>query len=288
MENTRYEYSPIVDRPQLQWPNGAQVAVWVIPNVEHFEIDVSSVSISPTNHKPDILNYAWRDYGLRVGIWRMMEILDRHGVRATVALNSAVCERYPAIIEAGKKRGWEFMAHGITNSRPLANLPEEEEREVIRTAIASIKENVGMAPKGWLGPALAETFNSPDILAEEGIEYVCDWCNDDQPYPMKVKKGRLISMPYSIEVNDIPIFVGKGMTGMEFFELVRDQFEVLYNDGKTTGRVMAIALHPFLIGVPFRSKYLDMALGYIKQHEHVWLATGSEIADWYIQNVPRS
>jgi len=281
MDHQRFDYSPIIKRKPLKWPNGARVAVWIIPNIEHFEFDLPGTALFPLNVVPDVLNYAWRDYAVRVGIWRLMDTLDHYSIRATVALNAAVCEHYPIIIEEGKKRNWEFMGHGMTNSQLLAGLPEEEERKVIRDTIHTITKSVGEAPEGWLGPGLAETFITPDLLAEEGIRYLCDWCNDDQPYAMKVKKGRLLSVPYSIELNDIPFFVGKGNSGADFLQAIQDQFDVLYEEGKVNGRVMAIALHPFIISVPHRHKYFAKALEYICRHKEVWLATGSEIANWY-------
>jgi peptidoglycan/xylan/chitin deacetylase (PgdA/CDA1 family) len=254
-------------------------------NIEHFEIDIPSTGFGPAvGQVPDVRNYAWRDYGMRVGIWRVMDILAKYGIRATVALNASVCEHYPVIIEEAKRRGWEFMGHGITNSKLLLNLPEDEERKVIKTTVQVIENAVGKRPEGWLSPALTETFNTLDILAEEGIRYVCDWCNDDQPYPMRVKKGTLISIPYSIEVNDLPVFLGYHLASEQFCQIMKDQFDVLYQEGANSGRVMAIALHPFLIGQPFRSKYLDSALQHIASHPNVWFTTGSEIASWYYEH----
>ncbi len=285
MKNLRYEYSPIINRRAIEWPNKGRLAVWVIMNIEHFEIDIPSSGFGPAvGQVPDVRNYAWRDYGVRVGIWRVMDILDHYEMRASVALNSSVCEHYPLIIEEGKRRRWEFMGHGITNSKLLVNLPEDEERKVIRATIQDIGDAVGRRPEGWLSPALSETFNTLDILAEEGIRYVCDWCNDDQPYPMRVKQGTLISIPYSVEVNDLPVFLSYHFSPDQFCQIIKDQFDVLYQEGTRNGRVMAIALHPFLMGQPFRSKYLDSALQYIVNHPHVWVATGSEIANWYYEH----
>ena len=281
MNHDRYDYSPIIKRPPIKWPNNARVAVWVIPNIEYYEFEIPSVGHQPFNLVPDIINYGWRDYGPRVGVWRLMEALDKCGMRGSVTLNSSVCEHYPIIVEEGKKRNWEFLGHGITNSRLLNGLSEEDERKVIRETIQTITKTVGKAPEGWLGPALAETFVTPDLLAEEGIRYLCDWCNDDQPYPMKVKKGKLISVPYSVEINDIPFFLGKGNSGADFMQAIIDQFDVLYEEGKSSGRVMAIAVHPFIVNVPFRHKYFVKALEYIAGQKEVWLTTGGEIAQWY-------
>ena len=286
MEHGRFDYSPIVDREPLRFPDGARVAVWVIPNIEHFHWDKPSTSVTAvTAHlKPDVLNYSWRDFGVRVGIWRMMEVMERHGVKGTVALNSEVCEQYPRIIEAGNELGWEWMGHGSTNSVLFNDQPEEEERGLIRDIVSTIADGTGTAPKGWLGPALSESFNTPDILAENGIEYVCDWVNDEQPYPMNVKSGSLISMPYSIEINDIPTFLDRGLGAEEFYRMVVDQFDMLYEDGAASGRVMAICLHPFLIGHAFRAKYFDKALDHITQRREVWVTRGGEINDWYRAN----
>jgi peptidoglycan/xylan/chitin deacetylase (PgdA/CDA1 family) len=281
----RYDYSPIIDRPPLRWPNGARVAVWVIPNIEHFRFNMPSTSlasIGPLN--PDVRNYSWRDYGVRVGIWRMMDIMERFGVKGTVALNADVCREYPRIVEEGKKLGWEWMGHGITNSIILNAQAEREERALIKEVVTTIEDSVGKAPRGWLGPALSETVNTLDILAENGVEYVGDWVNDDQPYPMKVKKGRMFAMPYSQEINDIPALLGLHQSPERFGQMICDQFDVLYEDGAKTGRVMSICLHPFLVGHPHRSKYFSKALAHITSRQEVWVTTGSEILDWYKQN----
>lgn len=284
MDHNRFDYSPIIDRKPLKWPKGAKLAVWVIPNIEHYEFDLSGTSLHPRNVVPDVLNYAWRDYSVRVGVWRLMALLDKYGIRATVALNSAVCQHYPEIIREGKKRNWEFMAHAITNSRALIGLSKRQERKVIRETIRTITKAVGRSPQGWLGPGLVESYDTPDILAEEGIRYLCDWCNDDQPYPLKVKKGKLISVPYSVEINDVPFFVGMKGSAVDFMNAIKDQFDILYREGRTSGRVMAIAIHPFLINVPYRHKYFEKALAYITSHKDIWLTTGGQIADWYFEN----
>lgn len=282
----RFDYSPIIDRRPLRWPNGARVALWVIPNIEHFRFDRPSTSLTHATRafSPDVLNYAWRDFGARVGVWRMMEIMERHGVRGTVALNSDCCNEYPRIIEEGKKLGWEWMGHGTNNSTMLAGLKEADERTLIKHVVSTITKGVGKAPRGWLGPALTETVNTLDILAENGIEYVGDWTNDEQPYAMKVKKGTMYSIPYSVEINDIPAFLDLHQDGERFGQMICDQFDVLYEDGAKSGRVMSICLHPFLIGHPHRAKYFAQALAHITSRQEVWLATGGEIINWYKKN----
>lgn len=286
MENNLYKYWPIIRRPRLELPNGARVAFWIGLNVEHFLLDKPSTSITPvTAHLvPDPLNYGWRDYGPRVGIWRVMDLLDRLGMRASVLLNADVCHYYPEIIEEGNRRGWIWLAHGKNNSTLQANMSPEEERRYLTDVVSTIKQSSGKQPRGWLGPALSETFETPNILAELGVEYICDWCNDDQPYPMQVRQGRMISLPYSIEVNDIPVALDRGLPAEQFAQMIKDQFDQLYAEGERGGRIMAVALHPFIIGQAFRAKYLEQALSYVAGHDKVWVTTSDEIADWYYAN----
>lgn len=284
METRRYDYQPIIDRPPLRWPNGARVALWVCPNIECFHIDLPVRAPGAAPHLPDVQAYSLRDYGSRVGVFRMMDVFDKHRIRASVLLNAEVCDRHPRIIEEGKKRNWEWLGHGLTNNTVLSSYPPENQREVIRQVKDGITAAVGTAPKGWLGPGLDETFDTPDHLAAEGFEYLCDWSHDDQPVPMRVCSGRMITVPYSQGINDFPVFVQGNHTPQEYFQMVCDQFDTLYAEGSESGRVMAIPLHPFITGLPFRIKYLDRALKYIVEHDDVWRATGREIAAWYYQN----
>jgi allantoinase len=284
MEHERYPYWPLPERPTIQWPNNARVAFWVIPNIEHFRFERPSSDASYNEPIPDVPNFSQRDYGNRIGVWRMMDVLDKHGLRASVMLNSDVCRYYPQIIRAGNERNWEWLGHGVTNSQKLSGMDEQQERETIQGVVRTITEATGQAPRGWLGPGLAETHNTPDLLAEAGITYLADWCVDDQPFPMRVKGGRMLSVPYSQELNDLPAFLRKNLTPEQFHRMVCDQFDILYEEGAQSGRVMAIALHPYLSGHPFRSRWLDRALEYITGQKEVWLATGGEIADWYYAN----
>jgi peptidoglycan/xylan/chitin deacetylase (PgdA/CDA1 family) len=282
MDNQLYDYSPIVSRPKLTWPNGARVAFYVGLNIEHYQVDKPSTSIfgGTAMLKPDPLNYGWRDYGVRVGIWRMMEALDKHNIRASVLLNSAVCKHYPQIIEAGKQRNWVWLAHGQDNSTFEAGMSADEERKYLKEVVDAIAAATGHSIKGWLGPALTETFETPRLLRELGLTYVLDWCADDQPFPLNVPG--MISVPYSIEINDVSLFVGKSLSGEAFYQIVVDQFDQLYKDGAQSGRVMALCLHPFIVNAPFRHKYLEKALAYIAGHDGVWLTTSDEIAAHYI------
>jgi peptidoglycan/xylan/chitin deacetylase (PgdA/CDA1 family) len=231
--------------------------------------------------KPDVLNYAWRDYGVRVGIWRLMEILDRQGFVATAALNSEACLHYPAIIEEGNKLNWEWMAHGENNSSLHTGMREEAERAIIGNVLDTIAHSTGTKPRGWLGPALTETDNTLDLLADAGIDYVADWCNDEQPYTVQTRNGTIIALPYTLELGDIAVFLQHGGSGEDFERMIVDQFDTMYEEGPTQPRVLSIALHPFLIGHPFRAPYLERALKHIRKHEAVWITTGAAIADWY-------
>jgi peptidoglycan/xylan/chitin deacetylase (PgdA/CDA1 family) len=280
MTNPPYDYQPITDRPPLHWPNGARVAVYVGLNIEHFLPGKPSTSIWPgtADLVPDPLNHGWRDYGTRVGIWRTIDSLDRHGFRASALLNSMAAEHYPQIIKAGADRDWAWLAHGATNSTLHTDLPRDEERRVLTEIVDTITTATGHRPHGWMGPGLTETEHTPELLAELGLSYVLDWTADDQPFPLTVPG--MISVPYSVELNDLLLF-GKGRTGPEFVRIVRDQYEQLRADSATSGRVLAIALHPFVTGQPFRAKYLDQALAFLAAQPDAWLTTSDDIATHY-------
>jgi peptidoglycan/xylan/chitin deacetylase (PgdA/CDA1 family) len=197
-----------------------------------------------------------------------------------VLLNSDVCQHYPQIIQAGRERQWAWLAHGKTNSILQADMMPADERVFLKAVVETIAKAVGRRPQGWMGPGLTETFETPTILKELGLSYVLDWCADDQPFALSVPG--LISVPYAIELNDINLFVAKSLTGADFYRAVVDQFDQLYEDSAQSGRVMALALHPFVIGQPFRHKYLAKALAYIVSREGVWLTTSDEIAAHYL------
>ena len=279
-----FPYSPINQRPRLEWPQAAQVALWVIPNIEFFSLmeKVPAGSGGPGTPVPDIMSWSARDYGNRVGVFRLMEVLGRHGIRATVALNSDVCRYHPEIIAAGQELGWEWMGHCESNTRRLNEAPPGEEKGIIHRTLATIEKATGTRPVGWLGSGLQETWDTLDLLAAAGCEYVCDWTNDDQPYVMTLDGGGQIpSLPYSQEINDKPVFERAHRTAEEFRDMICRQFDVLYREGAQSGRVMAIALHPYLTGVPHRIDAFDAALAYLCRHAGVWKATGSEIARHY-------
>jgi peptidoglycan/xylan/chitin deacetylase (PgdA/CDA1 family) len=286
VENKLYNYFPIIERPQLKWPQGKRLAFWIGLNVEHYEVDKPSTSIfHPTaGLVPDPLNFSWRDYGTRVGIWRLIKLFDELKIKPSVLLNADVCRHYPQIINAGMARDWCWLLHGKNNSILETNMPPDQEFQFLKAALEAIREAIGVQPQGWLGPALTETFNTPEILGQLGLTYLLDWCCDDQPFSLNVKSNKMISVPYSIELNDVLLFAGKNLSGDDYFQLIKDQFDVLYEESEDNGQVMCLALHPFIIAQPFRIKYLKKVLQYIAQHEAVWFTTSDEIADHYLKN----
>jgi len=281
-----YDYAPYRGRPKIRWPNGARIAFWVAPNIEHYELDPPANPVrSPwLRPNPDVLNYSWRDYGNRVGFDRMADVMARHGVRGSVSLNVALCDHFPDIIARCNALGWELFSHGIYNTRYFYGLSEAEQRAAIRDSRETIFSYSGQSLDGWLSPAISNTDETQHLLAEEGILYTLDFMHDDQPMPFKVRTGRLISVPYSLEVNDVPLFVQRQCAPDAYVDILKAQFDQLYAEGEDNGTVMCIPLHPYLIGQPHRIGALDEVLRYITSHDKVWLATGREIAKWYINH----
>jgi allantoinase len=281
----RVHYSPITARPRLAWPGGARIAVWVVPNIEHYEYLPAKTRVRdpwPRQPHPDVLNYGIRDYGNRVGLWRLIEVLDRHEVRCTASLSLAVLEMYPEIFEAMEARRWEYMSHGLYNTRYHWNYSEEEERAAIAECVEIHRRRTGRKLRGWFSPAASYTLNTPDLVAEAGISYLCDFFHDDQPGEIRVKSGRLISIPYGFELNDSVVH-RRPQEAEDFERIGRDMFDQLYRDSEHWGGlVMSIALHPYMMGAPHRVRYLDNLLRYLKSRDHIWWATGAEIADCYL------
>ena len=283
MDQELYRCSAIVDRPPLRWPEGKPVAFYLGLNIEHFRLELPATSTSPATVGlvPDPMNYGWRDYGVRVGVWRLIELLDRLGMPASVNLNSEVCEHYPRIIEAGVERGWSWIGHGKSNSILQANMGIEEERTYLREMHEVICAATGTAPKGWLGPALTETLNTPALLAELGYTFLLDWCCDDQPFDLEV--GGMISVPYSVDVNDITLFLGRNLSGDDYVRMVLDALDQLREDGRDgRGRVLALPIHPFIVNQPSRHRYLARALTEIAARDDVWITTSDAIAEHFL------
>lgn len=281
-----YDFVPYKNRRKIIWKNGAKLAFWVAPNIEFYELN------PPKNPKrapwprphPDVSGYSMRDYGNRVGHYRMMEALDKYGVRGTVSLSVAMCQHHPEIIEEGVKRDWEFFSHGIYNTRYCYDMDEAQERAIIEDSIKTIKDATGQIVAGWLAPALTHTERTFDLIAEYGIKYTCDLFQDDQPQKIHVKKGRLISMPYSLEVNDVICYNSYLMSPRHYGEILKRQFDQLYQEGHESGTVMCIPLHAYLVGHPHRIRAFEEALKYITSHRDIWVTTAREIADFYYEN----
>ena len=283
LPNERFEYSAITQRPRLALPGGARLVVWVIVNVEEWnprEPMPRTVLTPPAGGSPmpDIPNWAWHEYGNRVGFWRMLKVFDRLQIPAVLAINGGAIAAYEPIARAALDRQWEFVGHGFGQNN-MQKVPDE--RVDIQKTTEAIAGFTGHRPRGWLGPGLTETWETLDILAEEGIEYISDWVNDDQPYEIKTTARPLVSVPYTLELNDIPMMLIQHHESGAWLERVRDQFDRLYLEGAKQPRVMAIAVHPYIHGVPHRIKYFEAVYDYMRKKKGVWLATGEEIYEWY-------
>ncbi len=284
----RIAYSPINARAPLKLPGGARMVVWTIVNIEEWDINQTmprTVLTPPAGGSPmpDIPNWAWHEYGNRVGFWRMLEVLDRLDIKAVLAINGSAIGAYQAIAQAAKSRGWEFMGHGYTqkNMQKVENEPED-----IAKTTEAIRAFTGKVPRGWLGPGLTETWNTPDILVEQGYDYVCDWVLDDEPVVLKTKTRPILNVPYTQECNDVAMMLIQHHQGIEYFQRASDQFDQLYEDSRDSARVMALVVHPYIMGVPHRLKYYRMILEKIRAKGDVLFWTGEQIADWYLSQRP--
>jgi allantoinase len=284
-QSPRYAFDPIINRKPVAFPGGKRLAILVYVNIEHVPFGSTAAAHAvyqgTVQFSPDILNHGWRDYGNRVGLWRIMKAMDRHGFRGTVNLNSDVCREYPQIIREGNLRNWEWGVQGDNNTSVPCHMSVEQQRAFIARNIAIVETATGRRPKGWLSMFLAESPETPDLLAEAGIEYVSNYAHDELPVEMRVKSGSLVTMPYTLEINDVPTIAGKGASGEVFGQMIRDQFDVLYEESIELPRVMSISMHPFISGHPFRMKHIEAALAYIASHSAIWKTTGGEVSDWY-------
>jgi len=279
----RVDYTPIHKRPSLALPGNARVAVWTIVNVETWNPSgpmPRAVLPPPMGQAllPDVPNWAWHEYGMRVGFWRFLETLGARDLKATFAVNGTACSVYRDACEAAHEAGWDFMGHGFVQ-KPMHRV--DDQRAAIAETIAAIRNLTGKPPRGWESPGLTETDETLDLLAEAGIEYVADWVLDEQPVSLKTKVGNIVSVPYTVEINDVVISAVQQQPSDEIYRRGRDQFDRLYLDGAKAPRVMAISIHPYLTGVPHRIKYLEMLYDYILGYEGVVMWTGAEILDWY-------
>ncbi len=286
----RLSYSPINARPPLKLPGGARMAVWVIVNVEEWDITQTmprTVLTPPAGGAPmpDIPNWAWHEYGNRVGFWRMVELFDHFDIPAVLAINGSAISAYQPIAEAAHQRGWEFIGHGFSQ-RNMQKV--ENEAEDIAKTSAAIQQFTGKAPRGWLGPGLTETWNTPDLLKQAGYDYVCDWVLDDQPVWLKTTTQPILNIPYTQECNDVAMMLIQHHKASEYRDRALDQFHQLYDDAKDSARIMALVLHPYIMGAPHRMRYFREVIEVIKARGDVAFMTGSQIADWYLANGPKA
>jgi allantoinase len=280
----RVPYSAIVDRAPLKLPHGARMAVWTIVNIEEWSIErpmPRTVLPPPMGQplQPDLPNWAWHEYGMRVGFWRLADCLQRHKVTPTLAVNGSVLNSYPRIAQAAREGGWEFMGHGYLQG-PMHHL--DDQRKAIRDTIEVIKGFTGKAPRGWESPGLTETYDTVDILHEEGIEYVADWVLDDQPVRIQTSKGSVVSVPYTLEVNDITMMALQHHDSEEMLRRGAAQFDRLYEESAKIPRVMAISTHAYISGVAHRIGWLEKLYEHIAKKPGVLMWTGEQILDWYL------
>jgi len=285
----RLDYSAIVDREPLKLPGRDRIVVWVIVNLELWDINrpmARQVIPAPAGYSPmpDLPNWAWHEYGMRVGFWRLKAALDRFGITPTLSINSAVCTAYPRVAKAALDGGWEFMGHGLLQ-KPIHQ--ELDQAGMIRASLQQLRDFTGKQPVGWLGPGLTETLETPDLLAEAGIQYIGDWVVDDEPAEIKTTHGPLVTLPYTVELNDIPMMIVQHHSAAEFVTRSLDTFDRLYAEAAERAKVMAIAVHPYISGTPFRIKYFETVLERIKAKRGVVFWTGEQILEWYRKQRPR-
>jgi peptidoglycan/xylan/chitin deacetylase (PgdA/CDA1 family) len=287
-DHGRFAYRAITDRPDYTWPGEKRLAVYVGLNLEHFAFGEGlGAELAPGGPQPDVLNYAWRDYGNRVGAWRMRDMFDALDMPVSVLATSAMYDHAPDLMAAFRARGDEVVGHGRTNSERQSVLDRTAEAALIAETTDVLAQAEGVAPKGWLSPWIAESHHTPDLLAEAGYGYTLNWCMDDQPVWMQTSAGRLLSIPYPQEVNDIPSIVARKDSAAQFADMIIDNFDEMLEQSKTQPLVMGIALHPYLVGQPYRLRHLRNALLHIcNQRDKVWLTTSGGIHDYCRQIIP--
>ena len=280
----RVVYSAIGDRPTFSWPGGNGLAVWFACNTEHYEFLPPNVGPWPRVQQPDITGYSAREYGNRVGLWRLLSLVDNHRIPVTASLNVGILEQIPEVCDALVQRDWAIMSHGVFNTRNIYGATEEEERAFYTWSVETVKKFTGRDLKGMLTPAISANYATPDLMAEAGLTYHADWVNDDQPVPIRVAGGeKFITIPYTFELNTGALF-GRHFDAKYYLETAKAQFDTLLEESKTAPRIMCLSVHPFAIGLPHTIAYLDTLIGYMKSAAGVWWATGEEIADFYIAN----
>ncbi|OJY45874.1 MAG: polysaccharide deacetylase [Rhizobiales bacterium 64-17] len=277
----RYHYSAITRRPHFAWPGNKQLAVYIGLNLEHFAFGEGlGAELAPGGPHPDVLNFSWRDYGNRVGVWRLIDLFDELSLPVSVLVNSSIYHYCPEVMDAFRERGCEIVGHGRTNSERQGQLSEAEERDLIKESTDTIIQAEGKRPTGWLGPWISQSPLTPDLLAEAGYEYLLDWCMDDQPIWFATRNGkRILSVPYPQELNDIPSIAGRKDSADQFADMIIDNFEEMLLQSRKQSLVMGIALHPYLVGQPYRMRHLRRALqAIVARRDDIWITTAGEIA----------
>ncbi|MEM9440989.1 MAG: polysaccharide deacetylase family protein [Pseudomonadota bacterium] len=283
-QHHRYPFSALPDRPRFDWPGGARLAVYIGMNLECFAFGEGlGATLAPGGPQPDVLNYAWRDYGNRSGVWRMLSLFDELAFPTTALVNAEMYKHAPRVIDAFRQRGDEIAAHGRSNAERQGDLAETEETRLIAETTEAINKAEGRRPKGWLGPWISESRVTPDLLDEAGYEYVLDWCHDDQPVWMATRSGRILAVPYPQELNDIPQIVARNREAAEFADMIIDAFDIMLAESADHPLVMGIALHAYIMGHPHRLKHLARALRTIKAaaDDRVWITTAGAINDHF-------
>ena len=279
----RASFSAIVDRPPLRLLDGVRLVVWPIVNLEVWEIErpmARQVLPAPTGVSlvPDVPNWSWHEYGMRVGVWRFFSAFDRYGIQPTLSINAGVTEIYPRVAEAALERGWEFMGHSYVQM-PIHRV--KNQRAMIAKSLGTLEKFTGKRPVGWLGPGLTETYETPDLLAQAGIRYIGDWLYDDEPTEIRTKHGPLVTLPYTAELNDIPMMIVQHHRAEEFLARATHQLDRLYSESAQRAKILSFAIHPYISGVPHRIGYLEAFLEYARRLPGVVFWTGERILEWY-------
>jgi peptidoglycan/xylan/chitin deacetylase (PgdA/CDA1 family) len=279
----RLAYSAIVDRPKLALPGGARVVVWTIVNLEVWDIArpmARQVLSAPSGQPllPDLPNWSWHEYGMRVGVWRFFKLFERLNIRPTLSINARVCLDYERVAAQARAAGWEFMGHAY-EQMPIHKV--EDQRAMIHQSLDLLERFAGKRPVGWLGPGLTETYETPDLLTEAGIQYVGDWVHDDEPTELRTAHGPLVTLPYTVELNDIPTMILQHHESPYWLRKCQDMFDRYHSEGAERPKIMAIAIHPYISGQPHRIRYLEEVYEYINRHAGVLHWNGAEILHWY-------
>lgn len=283
----RYAHSAIIHRPHFQWPNQSRLAVYFALGVEHYAFGEGMTEnlVSGMPH-PDVLNTSWREYGNRVGAWRILQYFAEVGMPLSILLNSAVCEHAPDLVDAARSAGCEFIAHGYSNSDTLAGMSEATESAYVQSVARQMAAAIGTRPLGWASPWIAETLGTPDILSENGYSYVLDWCMDDQPVWLKTRGRPILAVPYSQEINDSSTIIGRRSSATDFAGMIIDQFDEMRETPGNEPLVMSVILHSFISGQPFRLRALRRAVEHILKHAStLWITRPGMIAQQYARQV---